>query len=258
MRAASAIAAIFACSVAMAEVKTETIQYEHDGQKLQGMMAWDDAVEGPRPGVLVVHEWWGMDNYAKSRAKMLAELGYVAFALDMYGVGKITEHPSTAGEWANQIRQNVPKWRARASEGLRILREHPKVDKSRIGAIGYCFGGATVMQLAYAGEDLKGVVSFHGSLPVAEGDDAKKIKGRVLICHGADDSFIPADRIAKFQAALSEADADWTMIYYANAQHSFTNPEADSRGVQGLAYNKEADQRSWRHMQIFLEEIFAK
>lgn len=254
----AAFATLATCLSAQAEVKTETIKYEHDGQQLQGFMAWDDAVTGKRPGVLVVHEWWGMDEFAQNRAKMLAKEGYVAFALDMYGVGKVTEHPSQASEWASQIRENVGKWRERASKGLQILRDNPNVDTTKVAAIGYCFGGATVMQLAYAGEDLKGVASFHGSLPVAEGDEATKIRGKVLICHGAEDSFIPAERAADFRKALSEAKVDWTMVYYGNAVHSFTNPAADSRGVQGLAYDKKADERSWQHLRQFFQEIFAK
>lgn len=254
--ALAAVAASMLCSNLWAEVKTKTIDYEHDGQKLQGLLAWDDSVSGKRPGVLVVHEWWGMDDYARNRAKMLAELGYVAFALDMYGEGKVTEHPSEASQWAGEIRKNVAKWRERAITGLEILRNSEHVDKSKIAAIGYCFGGATVMQLAYAGEDLKGVVSFHGSLPVAQGDEAKKVRCSVLICHGAEDKFIPTEQIQKFQEALSAADVDWVMISYGNAVHSFTNPAADKHGVEGLAYDKKADERSWQHMKEFFDKLF--
>ncbi len=241
-----------------AAVKTETVKYKDGDVELQGHLAWDDSIKGKRPGVLVVHEWWGLNDYAKQRAEQLAEMGYVAFALDMYGKDKVTEHPRQAGEWAGMIRKNVKAWRKRAELGLEILRKNKHVDPNKLAAIGYCFGGATVMQLAYNGNDLKGVVSFHGSLPVAGEDDAKRIKSKILVCHGAQDGFIPEERIQKFRKTLDDADADWQMIYYAGARHSFTNPDADKRGIDGLRYDKDADQRSWQHMQMFFDEIFGE
>ncbi len=253
----SALFALAATSSAAAAVKTETVTYEHDGQKLVGFLAWDDSSTARRPGVLVVHEWWGLNDYARRRAKMLAELGYVAFALDMYGDGKVTQHPREAGQWASQIRSNVDRWRGRAMAGLNVLRNHKLVDPSRLAAIGYCFGGATVLEMAYAGADLRGVVSFHGSLPVPDEAEARRIKASILVCHGAADGFTPEERIQQFRAALDKAGADWLMVYYAGARHSFTNPDAGNYGIEGIRYNRKADRRSWAHMRQFFDEIFA-
>ncbi len=253
-----ALALIFSVSPLFAEVKKETIQYKDGDVELEGFLAWDDSISGKRPGILIVHEWWGLNDYARHRAEMLAQSGYVAFAVDMYGKGKVTEHAKEAGEWAGQIRANIQKWRERAMAGLEVLRKHDQVDTRRLAAIGYCFGGATVMQLAYAGAGLAGVVSFHGSLPAPEKDAAGKIKAKILICHGAADSFISQETIEKCQAALEEARADWQMIFYSGAKHSFTNPGAGQAGLDGLKYDKNADQRSWRHMQDFFNEIFGK
>jgi dienelactone hydrolase len=258
-RIATALASIlFFSSQANAAVKTKSVEYEHAGVPLVGHLAWDDSVEGKRPGVLVVHEWWGLNDYARGRAERLAKMGYVAFALDMYGKGKVTEHPREAGEWATQVRSNVDSWRERAKAGLEILRGAELVDPDRIAAIGYCFGGATVLQLAYSGADVKGVVTFHGALPLPEDVAEGRIKPSILICHGAEDGFVPEEQAQKLREMLGKLGADWTMIYYAGARHSFTNPGADKRGMEGLKYNKKADQRSWRHMQVFFDEIFAQ
>ncbi len=238
------------------EVVVETVAYTHDDVELTGTLAWDDAKKGRRPGVLVVHEWWGLDDYARGRARQLAELGYVAFALDMYGTGRLTEHPSEAAQWSSAIRQNVDNWRARAEAGLAILRANDQVDTDRLAAIGYCFGGATVLQLAYAGSGLNGVVSFHGALPAADPAQAGQIDAKILICHGADDGFVPEAQIDAFREPLDEVDADYQIIYYAGATHSFTNPGADDRGIDALRYNPSADRRSWQHMQMFFDEIF--
>jgi dienelactone hydrolase len=240
-----------------AEVQTKSIEYRDGGVSLQGFLAWDATSDQRRPGVLVVHEWWGLNDYARGRATQLAELGYVAFALDMYGKGKVTEHPKQAGQWATTIRKNADAWRARARAGLKILKQQDQVDPNRLAAIGYCFGGSTVLQLAFGGDDLRGVVSFHGSLPVPTADEAARTKSRLLVCHGAADRFIPAEQIGKFQQALDEGGVDWQMVYYAGAKHSFTNPGADAKNIDGIGYNKKADQRSWGHMQAFFDEIFA-
>lgn len=246
-----------ASSAAFAKVQSKIVEYSDGDIKLAGHLAWDDALKGKRPGILVVHEWWGLDEYARGRAEQLAAMGYVAFALDMYGKGKVTEHAQEAAQWSAQIRENVDKWQQRALLGLDILRRHELVDPQRTAAIGYCFGGATVIQLAYRGSGLSGVVSFHGSLPTPSGEPPAAIRPKILICHGADDAFIPAEQIQKFQEGLKAGHADWQMIYYANARHSFTNPAADGHGIDGLRYNQPADQRSWHHMKMFFDEIFA-
>ncbi len=242
-----------------ADIVKQEIAYEHEGEQLQGQLYWDDAISAKRPGVIVVHEWWGLDDYANNRAKMLAEMGYVAFAIDMYGVGKLTEHPDKAGEWMKINTSNVERWRERALKALELLKQSDQVDKKKLAAIGYCFGGATVMQMAYAGADLDGVVSFHGSLPLPdvmldEGD----IKTKILVAHGGSDPFVSNEKLIKFQTALTELKADLQVVTYAGVKHSFTNPGADARGMEALKYSPDADRRSWQQMQMFFKEIFAE
>jgi dienelactone hydrolase len=247
---------VSAASLAQAKVTTKTVSYKHGDQELEGVLAWDDAVEGKRPGVLVVHEWWGLNDYARDRAKQLAGMGYVAFAVDMYGKGKLTKHPDEAKAWATQVRSNAAAWNERGRLGLEILQKNELVDPKRVAAIGYCFGGSTVLTLALGGADLAAVASFHGALPPADKAQAEKIKGKVLICHGAADKFIPEEVIQKFRAALDEGGTDWQMVYYSGAQHSFTVPDADKAGVPGIKYDKHADERSWKHLKVMLDEAF--
>ena len=239
---------------ALGEVVMEEVAYTHGETMLVGYLAYDNAVEGKRPGVLVIHEWWGLNDYAKKRARMLADLGYVAFAADMYGKGKVTEDPTKAANWSGHMSGNVDLWRKRAMRGLDVLKGRPRTDAARLAAIGYCFGGSTVMQLAYAGADVDGVVSFHGSLPPAPGDAA--VDAEVLICHGAADGFTSAEKQANFKRSLNDIGAAWTFIAYSGAEHSFTNPGADEHGIDGVSYNERADRRSWRHMRVFFDAIF--
>ncbi|MBF0311304.1 MAG: dienelactone hydrolase family protein [Magnetococcales bacterium] len=239
-----------------AAVQTKEVVYRDGEVALKGWLAWDDAIAGPRPGVVVVHEWWGLNDYALGRARMLAGMGYAAFAMDMYGDNKVTTHGGTAGEWMKQITGNIAAWRERARLGLEAFRQEAVVDKERVAAIGYCFGGATVMQMAYAGMDLRGVASFHGSLPPAVGEDLGRIRAKVLVAHGQADGFIPAERIVAFQKGLEEAKADWSMVVYGGAKHGFTNPEAGKMGIEGLAYDESADKRSWKALEVFLKEVF--
>ena len=241
---------------ASAVMQQETVSYQDGDVELKGYIYWDDAFTGQRPGVLVVHEWWGLNDYAKLRAEMLAETGYVAFAADMFGGAKMTRHADEAKAWMQQITANIEAWQRRANLALEQLRAHPKVDAERLAAIGYCFGGATVMQLAYSGSDLDGVVSFHGSMPPAAPEQAAEIKARVLVAHGDADGFVPPQRVDAFKKALSEAGVDWEMDVYGGAKHGFTNPYADGYGMSGLAYQEEADRRSWLRMLAFFEELF--
>jgi dienelactone hydrolase len=240
-----------------AEVQFKQVEYRDGDQKLSGYIAWDDSIEGKRPGVLVVHEWWGLNDYSKKRARMLAEQGYVAFAADMYGDGKVTTHADDAKGWMTQITANEADWQKRAQLGLEQLKSNELVDDDKLAAIGYCFGGATVMQLAYAGTELDGVVSFHGSLPPATPEQASNIKTSVLVAHGDADSFIPAERITAFKKALSDAGVDWEMNIYSGARHGFTNPGAGDFGMDALAYDEKADRRSWQKMKAFFDEIFS-
>ena len=241
---------------ALADIQTKDIEYKDGDVVLQGTLAWDDSVKEKRPGVLVVHEWWGCNDYTKSRAKQLAALGYVAFACDMYGKGVTTTDPAQAGKLAGAIRKDQAAYRARAAAGLKVLADQPNVDASKLGAIGYCFGGTTVLQLACSGADVKAVVAFHGGLFKPTAEDAKAVKGTVLICNGAADTFIaPDDRKALLEAFETNG-VDYVFVDYAHAVHTFTNPDAGKAGMPGVAYNEKADKRSWQAMQDLFREKF--
>jgi len=241
---------------ANAAIVSKPVEYTQNGTTLEGYLAYDDAVQGKRPGVLVVHEWWGLNDYVRSRVDKLARLGYVAFALDMYGKGIWTTEAAKAKDLSGHL-QGTPLMRQRARSGLDILKSNSLVDPAKIAAIGYCFGGTTVLELAYSGVDLAGVVTFHGGLTAPKPDDLGRIKTRFLICHGADDGFISGDAINAFQEGMRKSGVDWQMIFFGGAVHGFTNPGADKYGIKGLAYNKLADERSWQYMQIFFKEIFS-
>ena len=244
-------------TAAESKIVTARVPYRDGNVALQGYLAYDDKIEGKRPGILVVHEWWGLNEYAQKRAEQLAELGYVAFALDMYGKEKVTTHPEQASEWAKQVSSNMGHWQQRAVAGLKVLQADPRVDPNRIAAIGYCFGGSTVQQLAYGGADIKGVVSFHGSLLTPTEQQARRTKASILICHGAADPLVEKGAIEEYLADMDKTGLDWQMVIFAGAKHSFTNPEADKAGMSAVGYNKLADQRSWQYMKDFFAEIFA-
>jgi len=242
-----------------AAVQTKKIAYKVGDQEFIGHLAWDDAVSGKRPGVLVVHEWWGLNDYARRRAEQLAKLGYIAFACDMYGDGKSTQHPNEAMEMATHVRQNLAEWQKRANLALDLLKQQPQCDSSRLAAIGYCFGGSTALVLAYSGADLDAVVTFHAALPVPTPEQAQAIKPTIVVCHGAQDGFIPEETIQHFRKALDDAHVDYEMDYYAGTRHSFTVPDADKHGNPGMAYNKKADERSWsRMLRLFDEKLGAR
>src|SRR5438034_573179 len=221
------LALAIAHSVTHAAVKTETVTYKVGAKNYKGFLAFDDAIKTKRPGILVVHEFWGLNDYAKKRAEQLAGLGYVAFAADMYGDGKTTEHPKEAGAMAGMVRVNQKEWLARANAGLQILRDHPLVESKKLAAIGYCFGGSTALTLANSGSDIKAAVSFHGALPIPSEDDVKGIKAKILICHGAADSFIKEETIVKMRGVYDKGGVDYQMIYFGGAVHSFTVPGAE-------------------------------
>ena len=249
--AAVASAAIF--GAAEAKVVTRTIAYDHDGQKLQGYLAYDDAKSGQRPGVLVIHEWWGLNDYTKMRTRELAEMGYVAFAADMYGDGKTTRDPKEAQAWASAVSSQAGMLAARSKAGLDVMRKEKLTDVEKMAAIGFCFGGTTVLQLAYAGVDLKGVVTFHGGLVVPDEQQARKIRTPIVILHGAEDTFIKPETIDGMRKALDAAKVDWFMVSYAQAVHAFTNPDADSFKIPGIGYNEKAAKRSWDEMSRFFQ-----
>jgi dienelactone hydrolase len=250
-------ACLLAAGTAHAEIQSKSVSYEDEGIPLTGHLYWDDATEGERPGVLLIHEWWGLNDYAKKRARMLAELGYVAFAADMYGNNQVTDQPSQAQEWMQEVTVDPELWRQRADAGLAQLKAAADVDAEQIAAIGYCFGGGTVLQMAYGGSDVEGVVSFHGSLPAAPEEVYGKIKPEILVLHGQADSFVAPEVVTNFQNKLEEAGANWEMDIYGGARHGFTNPDASAYGIENLQHDPQADARSWQRMQSFFDEIFA-
>jgi len=253
----AAILVLLTAAAGHAKVVTQTVSYQQNSTTLKGFLAYDAALKGKRPGVLVVHEFWGLNDFAKQRAEKLAEMGYVAFAVDMYGEGKVTQDLEEARKWAGHVR-STPLMRERAQAGLAMLAKHKLVDKNRLAAIGFCFGGTTVLELAYSGAGLRGVVSFHGGLTAPKAEDLKKIKAKILVLHGAEDPHIKPEEIKAFQDAMRTAGADWQMVYYGGAVHSFANPEAGTDKSKGVAYDAKAAARSWKDMQLFFDEIFPR
>jgi dienelactone hydrolase len=257
MKKRFALSFLFALSFAFsaqAEIKTKTVFYDYGGTAMKGYVAWDDAVKGKRPGVLVVHEFWGLNDYARRRTEQLAGMGYVAFAADMYGDGKVGAHPEEARAMMAAVRQNKTTWMGRANAALKALRSQPEVDGARVAAIGYCFGGGTVLQMAYGGADLTTAVSFHGALSVPE--STKDIKARLLILQGANDPFVTADTVQKLKSSLDQGKVNYKFIAYPGAVHSFTVKEAGDDPSKGAAYNAEADRLSWQEMTDLFRDVF--
>lgn len=247
--------ALSAASPASALIKTRVVEYKDGDVVLQGYAAWEDGFKDARPGILVVHEWWGHGPYARRRAEQLAKLGYTAFALDMYGKGVLAKTHEEAGQLAGAFFSDRTGMRRRALAGLDQLKKLPYVDPGKLGAIGYCFGGATVIELARAGVDLKGVASFHGALATPS-PAAETPKAKILVLHGADDANVNP-HIPGFLEEMRKVKADWQLIQYGGAVHSFTVPEAGTDTTKGMAYDKSADRRSWEAMRTFFEEIFS-
>ena len=238
-------------------MKTEDIDYRAGDLTMRGFLAYDEAIAGKRPGVLVFPEAFGLSEHAMERAKMLASLGYVAFAGDLYGSRRVLTDMSEALKLTGDLRANLSKLRARAGAAIDTLSALPQVDKSRLGAIGFCFGGTTVLELARAGYDLAGVVSFHGGLGTSEPAGSGAVKAGILVCTGDDDPMIPPEQVAAFEAEMRHAEADWRVITYGNTLHSFTNPAADGSLAPAILYNERTDRRSWVAMTSFFEEVFA-
>jgi dienelactone hydrolase len=241
-----------------AAVQGKEVSYSADGTTLKGWIAYDDAVKGKRPAVLVVHEWWGHNAYARKRANMLAELGYVALAVDMYGDGKQALHPDDAGKFAGEVAKNKLMAKARFEAAMKLLRKQGNVDAHKLAAIGYCFGGSVVLNMAREGEDLKAVASFHGGLGTDSPAQAGKVKAQIRSFTGADDKMIPAAQVEAFKQEMEKAGVNYQAVVYPGAMHSFTNPDADEYGKKfnlPLAYNAEADKDSWGQLQVFLAEV---
>jgi dienelactone hydrolase len=253
----SVLAAVVLAGVARAELKRETIEYKDGPTVLEGFLVYDDAVGSRRPGVLVVHDWMGLgpESNARVRCEMLARLGYVAFAADMYGKGVRPKNRDEASAEAGKFYKDRSLFRTRAGIALSYLKSHALVDTNRVAAIGYCYGGTSVLELARSGVVLAGVVSFHGVLSATSAGDAKNIKGKVLALHGADDPYVPADQVAAFEKEMTDAKVDWQLVKYSGAVHAFTNPSAGNDPSAGAAYNESADRRSWIAMKDFFDEI---
>lgn len=241
---------------ALAEIRTEVVEYQHGDVVLEGYLAYDDELEGDRPGVLVVHEWTGLGDYARQRTEQLAEQGYVAFAVDMYGKGIRPSTPEDASAEATIYRSDRQLMRDRVTAGLEVLQANEWVNPDQIAAIGYCFGGGTVLELARSGADVAGVVSFHGNLDTPDPTDADAITAKVLVLHGADDPYVPSEQVMAFQSEMQQAGVDWQLVMYGGAVHSFTNPNAGDDPSAGSAYNAAADERSWQDMEQFFAELF--
>lgn len=258
MKTLSFLAAL-APSLLAADVVKRTVEYEHGDTTLQGFHAYDDAVEGERPGVLIVHQWTGLTDYERRRSGMLAELGYNVFALDIYGKG-VRPQPPESGEVSGTYKKDRELFRERLLAGLEVLRSDERTDDDRVAAIGYCFGGTGVLELARAGADLSGVVSFHGGLAPGEGMAAEEgeVKTPILVCHGAADPHSPREDVEAFREEMDAVGADWTLILYSDAVHSFTQPMAGDDPSKGAAYQERADKQSWQHMRVFFDDIFAE
>jgi dienelactone hydrolase len=242
-------------------IEGKTVTYSADGVAMKGYLAYDRNITGARPGVLVVHEWWGLGDYARKRARMLAAMGYTALAVDMYGGGKQAMHPDDAGKFSSELMKNFDTAKARFMAALDYLKKQKTVDPGRIAAIGYCFGGGIVLNMARQGVDLKGVASFHGSLAAVAPARPGMIKARILVLHGADDKFTTPEQIEAFKQEMKNAGADYQFISYPGAMHSFTNPDADNyarKYKMPLGYNAKADKESWAELTKFLEAIFKK
>jgi dienelactone hydrolase len=241
---------------ALAAIQTKVVEYKHGNTVLEGYLAYDDDINGKRPGVLVVHEWNGLQSYVKKRTEELAKLGYVAFAADIYGKGIRPKNQQESATQAAIYRQDRQLMRARANAGLEVLQKNELTDAKRIAAIGYCFGGGTVLELARSGADMAGVVSFHGNLDTPNSRDAKNIRAKVLVLHGARDPYVPLEQVKAFELEMQQAKVDWQFISYPRAVHSFTNPEAGYDPATGAAYNEYADGRSWQAMKQFFAKVF--
>jgi dienelactone hydrolase len=262
----NALACAVLTAAAHAGIQTKAIEYRHGEVLLEGVLVWDDAVATDArkaPGVLVCPEWWGLADYPKERARQLAGLGYVAFAADMYGKGRVTGDPKQASEWASSVSGDLELLRGRARAAYDVLEAQPMVDKQRLAAIGYCFGGSVALELARTGAALRCVIPFHASQISARGSDEvalaanRRITGTVIVCHGQDDEFVKPEELARFHAQMKAAKVDYVFTSYAGAVHAFTNPGADAVKLPSVGYSASADRRSWELLKSALAEAFA-
>ncbi len=254
-------ASIYA-SMSFAAIQSKELHYTAaDGTQLVGYYTYDDAIKVKQPGILVVHEWWGLNDYARHRATQLAKLGYAALAIDMYGEGKHTEKAGEAMEMMHSVFNDASTSMVRAKAGLELLKAQPQVDVTKLGAIGYCFGGKIVLDMARAGIPLNGVASFHGVLAPATPAKAGEVKAKILVLHGAADTMVKAEDVAAFKAEMKAANVPYKLVSYPNAKHGFSSPYADRLGKENkidVAYNAKADKKSWQEMRLFFNSVFAE
>ncbi len=252
------LALLLVSATSLAAVEGEEVSYSANGTTLKGWLAYDGLAMGKRPAVLVVHEWWGHNAYARKRANMLAKLGYVALAVDMYGDGKQANHPGDAGKFAAEVSKNKPLTKVRFEAAMKLLRDDARVDGTKLAAIGYCFGGGVVLNMAREGEDLRGVASFHGGLTTDMPAQKGQVKAQVRVFTGADDKMIPAAQVSAFKQEMEKAGVNYQVVVYPGAMHAFTNPDADELGKKfnmPVAYNAAADKDSWAQLQVFLADV---
>ena len=252
------LAMLFVPLIGRAAVKTEAVEYKQGDTVLSGWIAYDDAVKGARPGVLLVHDWFGATDHQKEQIQKLAALGYIAMAADVYGKGVRPSNAAEAGAEAGKYYKDRSVVRARVRAGLDFLASRPQADATRLAVTGYCFGGMCALELARAGAPVQAVVTFHGSLVSADPADAKRIKASVLNLHGADDPYVKAEEVKAYQDEMRAAGVDWQFVQYSGAVHSFTDPRAGTDNSKGAAYNALADKRSWQAMKDFLAEKLGK
>lgn len=246
---------LLAATSLRAAVKFEKVEYKQGDTVCEGLLVFDDLFQGKRSGIVIGHQWKGLTDYEKMRGELLAMRGHVVLCADVYGKGVRADNPKDAAALAGKYKGDRALLRARITAALNFLRGHERVNPQQIAAIGYCFGGTTVLELARSGADIKGVVSFHGGLSTPTPADAKNIKGKVLALHGADDPFVPTEEVLAFEKEMRDAKVDWQFVAYGNAVHSFTDKSAGNDNSKGAAYNAQADLRSWREMKMFLDEV---
>ena len=255
----AAVACLLFAARARAEIKSQEIEYKVGATTLQGFLAYDDALKGKHPGVLVIHEWWGHNQHARNQALRLAKAGYVGFALDMYGKGKLATHPKDAMAFSEEATKDPAVVAARFNAALDVLKQQPQVNPEKIGAIGYCFGGGVALNMVRAGADLKAVATFHGALkPAGALAEKGKVKPKILVMTGGADPFVPKEQVDALKKEMKDAGAKLEVITYPGAKHAFTNPDADKAGMEQLAYNADADKKSWDAMLKFMKPALGR
>lgn len=250
------IALFFTASLAQAQLRSKTIDYKEGNTALQGYLVYDDAIQGKRPAIVVVHDWMGMTDFVRGRADGLAKMGYIALAADIYGKESQPKNANEAKAQSSKYKNDRLLLRARVKAALDTLLAQPQTDPKRVAAIGFCFGGTTALELARSGAPIAGVVTFHGGLDTPTPQDARNIKAKILVLHGADDPFVTPAIVAGFEKEMTDAHVDWQLIKYSGAVHAFTIPSAGNDNSKGVAYNASADRRSLQAMKDFFAEIF--